>query len=276
MTISTVRRLWRYPVKSIGGEEVTELQIGPGGVVGDRAYGFFDVAERRLVSAKRARQYGKLLQCQARLVGPPGPDDAPVEVTFPDGRIEHGAQGISQRASELLGREVHLVSVTGSVAQDFRAPGAPTTFADLAPVHVLSTGTLDQMAAAYPGGAWDARRFRPNILVEAPDVRIDDLLGCDLQIGAQAVLHVVMPTPRCVMTTLAQATLPHDAGILRTMADVDFRVVPVLGAKPCAGVYADIVRAGVVRPGDAVSIDRVPPRCGALVSALESLEGQQS
>lgn len=265
MAVSTIDRLWRYPVKSVGGEEVTELQMGPTGVVGDRAYGFVDVADGRLVSAKRARRYGRLLECRARWGS-----SASIEVTFPDGRAEHGVEAVSRRASEVLGREVRLVASTDEAVREFRALAAPSTFADLAPVHVVTTGMLDRLAAAYPGGVWDARRLRPNILLDGAGMTIDDLLGCDL-VGADAVLHAAMPTGRCVMTTLAQGSLPHDAQILRAVASVDRREVPKLGDKPCAGVYADVAQAGVVRVGDRLDVRHVGPRRGALSAAVDGL-----
>ena len=64
----SVGRLWQYPVKSMQGEEVDEILLGPGGVAGDRAYGFVDVETGRLASAKRPRRFGPLLDCRARFL----------------------------------------------------------------------------------------------------------------------------------------------------------------------------------------------------------------
>ena len=61
MTGVSVGRLWQYPVKSMQGEEVEQILLGPGGVAGDRAYGFVDVETGRLASAKRPRRFGALL-----------------------------------------------------------------------------------------------------------------------------------------------------------------------------------------------------------------------
>ena len=87
MTGVSVGRLWQYPVKSMQGEEVDEILLGPGGVAGDRAYGFVDVETGELASAKRPKRFGALLDCRARFISPPTVDGAapPVEVTFPDG-----------------------------------------------------------------------------------------------------------------------------------------------------------------------------------------------
>ncbi len=67
----TVGRLWQYPVKSMQGEEVEQIVLGPGGVAGDRAYGFVDVETGKLASAKRPRRFGALLDCRARFVSAP-------------------------------------------------------------------------------------------------------------------------------------------------------------------------------------------------------------
>jgi uncharacterized protein len=55
-----------------GGEEADEVELGQGGVLGDRAYGFLDVETGRLVSAKRPKRFGALLDCRARFVAAPG------------------------------------------------------------------------------------------------------------------------------------------------------------------------------------------------------------
>src|SRR5690242_14806096 len=106
MTHASVGRLWQYPVKSMQGEEVAEIQLCPGGVAGDRAYGFVDVETGRLASAKRPRRFGALLDCRARFVSPPTADgdSPPIDVTFPDGTVvradgSNGAE-LTQRATE--------------------------------------------------------------------------------------------------------------------------------------------------------------------------------
>src|SRR3954470_262724 len=89
MTGISVGTLWHYPVKSMQGEEVDEIVLGPGGVAGDRAFGFVDVETGRLASAKRPRRVGALLQFRAGSLPPPADasEPPPVEVTFPDGTV---------------------------------------------------------------------------------------------------------------------------------------------------------------------------------------------
>ena len=113
MTGASVGRLWHYPVKSMRGEEVREILLGPAGVVGDRAYGFLNVQTGRVASAKRPKRYGALLECQARFVSPPRADapTPPIEVTFPDGRVVRDDEAeLTRRVTALLGREVRMVT----------------------------------------------------------------------------------------------------------------------------------------------------------------------
>ena len=308
--MTTVGRLWQYPVKSMQGQEVEEILLGPGGVAGDRAYGFVDVESGRLASAKRPRRFGALLDCQARFLSPPTPDgdSPPVEVTFPGGdvvRTDDGGAELTKRVTELLGREVQLISTApegialdelipqieglGENALDAMATepdsdgdsfipipaamAAPGTLLDLAAMHVLATSTLTWMADAHPDGDWDPRRMRPNILIDdsAEPGNEDDWLGCDLHIGEQVVVHIVGPTPRCVMTTLAQPGLAKDSNVLKTVARVNMKEMGALGQFPCAGSYAEVVSPGAVRRGDPVRFERVEPRKGALAATIEMM-----
>jgi uncharacterized protein YcbX len=312
MTGVSVGKLWHYPLKSMQGEEVDQIQLGPGGVAGDRAYGFVDVETGRLASAKRPRRFGALLDCRARFLRPPTEEgDSPaIEVTFPDGSVvrtddDNGLE-LTRRAAQLLGREVRLVSTApDGIALDELIPqieglgenalealqteptdsegdrfipipvamAAPGTLLDLAAMHVLATSTLRRMADAHPDGRWDPRRLRPNILiddsVEPGDE--DDWLGCDLHIGEQAVVHIVGPTPRCVMTTLPQPGLPKDSEVLKTVARLNMKQMGPLGQFPCAGSYAEVVTPGVVRRGDSIRFERVEPRKGALAATIDMM-----
>ncbi|MFZ0834056.1 MAG: MOSC N-terminal beta barrel domain-containing protein [Mycobacterium sp.] len=241
----SVGRLWRYPVKSMLGEEVAELQLGPSGVLGDRAYGFVDVQTGKLVSAKRAKSFGALLNCRARFLSAATEDrpSPPIAVRFPDGSsVRDDDAELARRTSELLGREVRLVA-TASAGTGLTAPGA---MLDLAGLHLLEAGTLRRLAAEYPAGDWDPRRMRPNVLVVGEESAGEQQwLRGDLHIGAEALARVVGPTPRCVMTTLAAPGLRHDPDILRT-------ITAVSGELPCAGWYADVDRPGVIRTGDPI------------------------
>jgi uncharacterized protein YcbX len=292
------------------GEEVDEIVLSPSGVVGDRAYGFLDVETGKLVSAKRPKRFGPLLDCRARFLSPPVADGPPppIEVTFPDGTVVRDAETeLTRRVAALLGRDVRLITTAPDglafdelwpklegfgpdaladamqieppdshgdrVVQIPVAMAAPGTLLDLAALHVMAASTLRKLAAEHRDGDWDPRRFRPNMLIDGGEQPgdEDEWLSCDLHLGAEAVIHVVGPTPRCVMTTLAQPGLPRDPMVLKAIARVGRKQVDPLGQFACAGSYGEVVTPGVVRRGDAVRIERVEPRQGAVAAMNEML-----
>ena len=118
-------------------------------------------------------------------------------------------------------------------------------FFDLGSVHLLTTATLDHYQSLFPAGRFDARRFRPNIVIQTPDNQTgfaeQGWLGKTLAIGDEVRLRILMPTTRCVVTTLAQGDLPNDPGILRAAAQ---------HGQANVGVYATVERGGVIRRGD--------------------------
>src|SRR5262249_21728904 len=122
------------------------------------------------------------------------------------------------------------------------AAGAPSgAFFDYGCVHLIATPTLDHLQRAYPDGRFDVRRFRPNIVVRSQaEPFIENLwAGRTLALGEEVVLRITIPCPRCVDMILPQADLPHDPGILRTVAQHNMRDLGDFGTLPCAGVYAD-------------------------------------
>jgi uncharacterized protein YcbX len=124
------------------------------------------------------------------------------------------------------------------------------TFFDCATVHLLTTATLDHLRELYPKGRFEARRFRPNIVVQLASgekgFAENAWVGRTLAIGTAVRLSITGPCGRCVMTTLAQGDLPKDPGILRTAAQHNHVNV---------GVYAAVVRRGTICRGDPVSIE---------------------
>src|SRR5438034_2534512 len=130
---------------------------------------------------------------------------------------------------------------------DFALPEG--TFFDCAAVHVLTTATIERLRELYPQGRFEVRRFRPNIVVElASGIKgfvENDWVGHTLALGETVRLRITGPCPRCVMTTLAQADLPKDPGILRTAAQHN---------QVNVGVYASVVQGGTVRRGDAIRL----------------------
>jgi len=130
---------------------------------------------------------------------------------------------------------------------DFQMPAG--TFFDTAVVHLLTTATIDRLRGLYPPGRFEARRFRPNIVVSTgPDelgFAENDWIGHTVTIGGDVRLAITGPCPRCVMITLPQGDLPKDPGILRTAAR--HNAVSV-------GVYASVLTGGSIRRSDPVTL----------------------
>jgi uncharacterized protein YcbX len=271
--IGVVKDLFRYPVKSMGGERLSAVDIAAEGVIGDRAYALRE-ANGRIVTAKK---WPNLLEFGARYDAPPIPGVlAPLRIILPDGRsIQAQAPDASATLSAVLGRPVVLeraqcgqtshaeidpATVFGDLPVDQVLPEhtaatlpdsfalRPGTFFDSGSIHVLASGTLAHLRTLVGRDAQlDPRRFRPNILVETlPGIEgflEDEWLEGTLEVGESVRIVQLRPTLRCVMTTHQQAGLVRDLRILRIAAQHHHDHVGVCGA---------IGAAGTVRAGDPV------------------------
>jgi len=267
--LGSVVSLWRYPVKSMMGEELNASEVTERGLLGDRAYALVDSSDGKVASAKNPRKWPRLFDFRASFVEPPraGAKVPPVRITLPDGAaVTSGQDGLDRILSDALSREVTLGEARrGTVnaeeywpdmegldhrdtVTDFTLP--EETFFDCAVVHLLTMATLDRLHELYPQGRFEVRRFRPNIVV-APGSGEKSFvenawIGHALAIGDEVRLSITGPCPRCVMTTLPQADLPRDPGILRTAAQHN---------RAHVGVYAEVLRGGTIRRGDPLSLD---------------------
>ncbi|HUB38090.1 MAG TPA: MOSC domain-containing protein [Streptosporangiaceae bacterium] len=267
----SVAALWRYPVKSMLGEELNDAEVTECGLLGDRRFAVIDTATGKVAGAKNPRKWGNFLDFRAAYVEPPHPGlELPeVRLTLPDGTaVTSGQRGLPQILSRVLGRQVAFAAAQpegepGGTAEeywpdvegldlrdtvtDFDLPAG--TFFDCAPVHLLTTATIDRLRALYPHGRFEARRFRPNIVVATgPDEQgfaEDDWIGHTVAIGDRVLLRVIGACARCVMTTLPQGDLPKDSGILRTAAQHN---------QVNVGVYADVIAGGAIRRGDPLTL----------------------
>src|SRR6266487_1834652 len=109
--VGTVRALWRYPVKSMLGEELDAVDLGEGGVVGDRAYALRDRETAKVASAKHPKLWPNLLACSAAFVDPPRPGDElpPVRIELADGNVVvSDAPDVDAVLSSFFGRDVEL------------------------------------------------------------------------------------------------------------------------------------------------------------------------
>ena len=184
--LGSVVSLWRYPVKSMMGEELNSSEVTDRGLLGDRTFALVDSVDGKVVSAKNPRKWPNMFDFRAQLALPN------VNISLPDGRVVNSSdKGIG-------------------------------TFFDVSTVHVLTTATLDCFRELYPEGRFETRRFRPNVVVQtASDEKRfaeKDWIGQTVAFGPEVRLNIMRECKRCVMTTLAQGDLPKDPGILRTVA----------------------------------------------------------
>jgi uncharacterized protein len=263
--VGTAVALRRYPVKSMLGEDLDEAELGAAGVDGDRALALIDPTTGRVATAKHPRLWRALLQCSAARNG------AGVRITLPDGRTV-AADDADRALSDALGREVRLAAARPAGAEVERpdpedvlehgveaevpfatleiAQGTPGgTFVDYAPVHLITTATVDHIGA-------EALRYRPNVVVATPGGRPfaeNDWVGREIAVG-DVVLRGTLPTPRCSVPTLEHGDLPRSPQAVRTVLAENRVDVPGFGVLPCAGVYAEVLEGGPVRVGDAVAL----------------------
>jgi uncharacterized protein len=276
--VGTVKEIWRYPVKGMAGELLDTCAVTTKGIDGDRAWALRDNARKEIQSCKFRPH---LLLCTAR-----GQGDS-VEVIFPDGTVLGGRDSrVHAKLSELTGHASTLEPLRPASDLDFyrrhrlddhtwlkelaatfdREPGEPLpdfskappslaefvstpgTFFLVTPLHFVTSATLAHLRILNKRADWDARRFRPNFLIETnPDIAglaEQAWIGKRVTIGAAAI-DCVAGTPRCGAVTRAQPQLQSDSTILRTV---------VRHADQNVGAYGVIVTAGQVRAGDPVYV----------------------
>jgi uncharacterized protein YcbX len=256
--------IWRYPIKSMLGEELKATEVTDLGLLGDRAYALVDVETGKVASAKNPRRWPNLFEFQASYLEPPVDAQAlpPVRISLPHGEIVTTDQSDAEpRLSDLVGRPVRLARSGTVVAtaegywpdhdwlahrdQIFEVPIPPGTFFDISLVHLVTTATLDRLHALNPASRFEIPRFRPNFVIEPTDnFNETTWIGRELAVG-DVTLRIDKPCGRCVMTTLSQGSLPKDPAVLRTIVQENEGNV---------GVYASVVSGGWVRQGDAVGL----------------------
>jgi hypothetical protein len=223
--------IWRYPVKSMAGEQLEQVFVGPTGVEGDRVVQVWSGLSSGLSSGQPSGQGG----------------------AHPERRVT------ARTRPRLLGHRA-VLGADGEPLVDGRPWRDPTVAADVE--RAAGPGTrlvrLDEVEARYDilpllvatDGAinslgLDRRRFRPNLLIGGVEGLAErDWQGRRLRVG-EAVIALADLRGRCVMTTFDPDTQEQDPLVMR-------RIVEQLGG--VLGLNAEVARAGVVRVGDPVEL----------------------
>jgi uncharacterized protein YcbX len=226
-----VADLWRFPVKSFGGERLRRAFVGPFGILGDRRVAVVDGAGNPLT----ARRAHALLGFRAGCSDPDSGEG--VEVSTPEGwELAWDDPSLAAEVSRAIGQDVSLLRSAMGMQ-------------DAAPVHLVSTASLAAVGAWQEAEEADRRRFRANVVVELEG---DDAFGEDAWTGASLrlgdegpVLQVISPTERCAITTFDPDTLERDNRVLAGLAR---------DRENLFGVYARVARAGWAEVGAPVRI----------------------
>ena len=260
--------LWRYPVKSMMGEEMNACDLTEKGLLGDRAYGVIDTETGKLANAKNPKKWPGMFNYRASFAEPvelskPIPS---VRITLPDGQcIESSDGNVSEQLSKSFQRPVTIstpssatVEFEGYIPEEikeldnrgtiFSRQSPEETFFDIAMVHILTTSTINTLRKLTPESRIEPRRFRPNLILDVPGAEgfiEQHWVGKVLSIGDEVQLKIIQPTQRCVMTTLAQGDLPRDPNVLRTLAKQN---------NGNFGVYAEVLQTGRIKIGDQITV----------------------
>jgi uncharacterized protein YcbX len=276
--VGRIGELWRYPVKSMLGSMLPELELTATGSRGDRVLALRDMTNGRIASCKR---FPRLLEFHAELE-PASGDGARglgrIHIDGPGGLSLYADDpAASDRISEIIGRQVRLedragddekaeidrATVFGDVpVSQLKPEWTPETmpdhfqlrsgsFFEIGSVSVLATGSMERLRRLQGGTAIiDRRRFRPNVVVDTgPDSDRfveEKWVGGALRLGREVVLSEFEPILWCVTATLAQEDLPRDLSVLRTTAQQH---------GGCLGIYASVRASGTVRVADPVVLD---------------------
>jgi uncharacterized protein len=279
--VGTIGAIMRFPVKSLLGETLNECAITLEGLDGDRTHALVDASTGKIASAKQPNLWRHLLAYAASTA-----TSAPLSIVISDAegnQIPHGDPDFDEKLSKLLGREVRLINLRpagielnrarpdevmtqgldATVTHDLLAiaGAAPIGgFFDFAPLHLMTTASLDVIRAAAPDASIEADRYRPNLVIETlPSMAFAEnhWIGRQLRIGDSVRIEVIAPTPRCAVPMLVHGSLPYCREAVAGVNKLNQIEFPMLGPGtfPCLGAYATVLGTGPVHCGDQVVLD---------------------
>jgi uncharacterized protein YcbX len=256
--VGKVESLWRYPVKSMRGEELDELFAGYSGVYGDRVFAFKSSANPAGFPYFTGREQRKILQYRPQFRFP---DKAarPINLTEAEG---NGASPLLADISELM---VDVKTPEGktlaiddpALMEMLRADidqkhqltlmRSQRAMVDCRPVSIFSLQSAQRLTAET-GMSVDKRRFRANVYVDLASGRgfaENEFVGRSLKIGPKVVVTILERDPRCMMITLDPDTGEKTPAILKKIAQAH---------EGMAGIYGAVLVEGMLRKGDPVEV----------------------
>ena len=260
MIIGKVDSLWRYPVKSMRGEEMEEIFAGYAGVYGDRLFAFESSASPKGFPFFTGRDQRQMIRYRARFRNP---EKAAHPVNWSEAqKLSPNINPISAGASELM---IDVETPDGktfaidnpALIDDLRANvdekhqltllRSEKAITDCRPISIFAVQTAQKLGEET-GVAVDKRRFRANVYVDltsSEGFAEDQFVGRSLRIGSKVTVAVLQRDARCMMITLDPDTAEKTPAILKAVAQAH---------EGMAGVYGAVLVEGMIRKGDAVEL----------------------
>jgi uncharacterized protein YcbX len=256
--IGKVESLWRYPVKSMRGEELDEAFAGYSGIYGDRLFAFRSSANHKGFPYFTARDQRRLLQYHPRF-------RYPDKATRPINLIEAESRNANPLVADLAELIVDVETPDGkrlaiddpALIEMVRADidqkhhvtlmQSQRAMTDCRPVSIFSLQSAQQLAEET-GMPVDKRRFRANVYVDLTSAKgfaENDLVGRSVRIGSKVVITVLERDARCMVITLDPDTGEQTPAILKKVAQAH---------EGMAGVYGVVLAEGMVHKGDSVEL----------------------
>ena len=256
--IGKVDSLWRYPVKSMRGEELDEMFAGYAGVYGDRVFAFTSSLSPKGFPFFTGRDQRQMIRYRARFRNP---EKAARPINLADAESS-GANPISANASELMievetpdGKTIAIddpalidnlrANIDGK--HELKLLRSDKAITDCRPLSIFAVQSAKKLGEET-GTNVDKRRFRANVYVDltnADGFAEDQFVGKTLRIGSKVVVSVLERDPRCMMITLDPDTAEKTPAILKQVAQAH---------EGMAGVYGAVLMEGMIRKGDSVEL----------------------
>ena len=240
--VGRVKAIYRYPVKSMGGESLDEGLLSWRGFMGDRRFAFIQTEDTSGFPWLTGREYPAMVRYMPSFVKPDEPRKSPVRVRTPDGLdLPLGSPDLLAHIARVFPHPIHLLQL------------AINRTYDIAEVSLMTTGTLASLSGLV-GRPLDALRFRPNIVVETPDggeaSPESAWEGGSLVFGEGVDaprIRVILKDARCKMVDIDPETGVSQPGVLAAI---------VRSRNGEAGVYGGVERPGLIAVGTPVSLIR--------------------
>ena len=232
--VGKVKELWRYPVKSMAGESLPEVDVLWNGINGDRRASYLRGDNKSGFPWLTAREIPQINQYRPRYTDLANVAKSDVVIDTPNGQtLPLGSPELQAELAELYGHEISLIRIQRGAYDDL-------------PMSLMSVASAEALAAAanIPN---DMRRWRQNIIIETFDGRSfseEEWIGQTVAIG-EVQLNFNLRIPRCVMINVDPETAVKNSAVLKMVANT---------RSNCVGIAGSPTSIGVIRVGDIVKV----------------------